>query len=575
MSRIGRLSQVLALMASVLSLPAVARAAPEGARWSEAYVRSADGTMLHADVLLPASLRRGRRVPVILVVGPYHALGNYRSVPGPQDEGHDMHVLYTHLANAGRIFERGYAFVQVDLRGTGSSDGCYDIGGPGEQADVHAAVEWAASQPWSTGRVGMFGSSYDAWTQVMALASRPRGLAAAVIQNPLIDPYAGVYDNGIPAGFAAAAMPLVFPGAYAVTDVLPPTPFSSPDEIVADVHGRAWDPPCPLDHVSGASSNDRRSSFWRARDLVDRAASSRVPTFWTKGLNDHNTPPDQFLQLYPRLRGAKRAWVGQWEHRIVSNPANAAAVGRQGGLGEVLAWYDRYLKGIGPDPSATPTYVQQYDGRWRAESVWPPSDAKPFPLPLRAGSFQDTPGNSAEKYNPHTNDVPNGAGAFWQLPTGVGNWTFTLPLPYDLHFAGEPKLSATVQGTAGSHLVALLYDVDGQGTARFVSRGAALLKGTGGVSFRMWPQDWRFVKGHRIGVLLTSADDSWYGSPTTLGTVHVSKATLALPFLRLGRNRFIDGGPAEAMRNHGPFPVSAETIRRSTVSAPLPPPMED
>jgi alpha/beta superfamily hydrolase len=63
----------------------------------------------------------------------------------------------------------------VDSRGYGSSGGCYDLGGSGEQADAKAAVEWAASQSWSTGKVGMWGKSYDAWTQVMAMATKAKG----------------------------------------------------------------------------------------------------------------------------------------------------------------------------------------------------------------------------------------------------------------------------------------------------------------------------------------------------------------------------------------------------------------
>jgi predicted acyl esterase len=51
--------------------------------------------------------------------------------------------------------QRGYTYVMVDLRGFGGSSGCLDWGGPGEQSDVQTAVEWAATQPWSTGHVGM------------------------------------------------------------------------------------------------------------------------------------------------------------------------------------------------------------------------------------------------------------------------------------------------------------------------------------------------------------------------------------------------------------------------------------
>ena len=72
--------------------------------------------------------------------------------------------------------ERGYTWVQVDLRGFGGSSGCLDWGGPGEQADVKAAVEWAAKQPWSTGKVGMYGKSYDGVTGLIGIAQQPQGL---------------------------------------------------------------------------------------------------------------------------------------------------------------------------------------------------------------------------------------------------------------------------------------------------------------------------------------------------------------------------------------------------------------
>lgn len=565
---------LLAMMASIASAHSIGRAGPAGADWSETYISSADGTQLHVDVFLPSDLASGERVPVILVVGPYQALTNYRSVSGPEDQGHRMHVFYTYLATDGRIFERGYAYVQVDLRGTGSSEGCYDIGGPGEHADVKAAVEWAASQPWSTGKVGMYGGSYDAWTQVMALATRPLGLAATVIMAPLIDPYTSVYTNGIPSGFAGALMPQLLPGAYAVTNFLPPAPFASPDEYASDLRGHVRNPTCATENIAGTANNDPTAPFWRVREIADRAASTEVPTLWMEGLNDRNAPPDQFLRVYSRLRGPKRAWIGQWEHRNPPNPANAEPVGRGGALGEVLAWYDFYLKGVGPDPSATPTYVQRHDGRWRAETQWPPADVEYFSLPIRQGAYRDAPGNSAEKYYPHSNDLPNGAGVFWQLPTGVGSWTFTQPLPYALHFAGEPEVTATVEATPGAHLVALLYDVDGEGVARFISRGAFLLPGSRQVTFRMWPQDWSFGAGHRLGLLLSGADDSWYGTPTSLTTVRILSGSVSLPFLRHARTKFIKGGPADAMRNHGPFVVNPRTIEEGTTEMQLPPRME-
>lgn len=53
----------------------------------------------------------------------------------------------------------GYAVVLVDARGTGRSPGVVDSVSAAEADDYHDAVEWAAGQPWSTGKVGLLGMS--------------------------------------------------------------------------------------------------------------------------------------------------------------------------------------------------------------------------------------------------------------------------------------------------------------------------------------------------------------------------------------------------------------------------------
>ena len=114
--------------------------------WTEEFFPSGDNTSLHADVFLPAWAEEGEKFPVIVSVGPYFATGIGQSGPT---------LRFEDMMEEGRPFERGFAYVQVDSRGYGGSAGCYDMGGRGERMDVKAAVEWAAAQPWSTGRVGM------------------------------------------------------------------------------------------------------------------------------------------------------------------------------------------------------------------------------------------------------------------------------------------------------------------------------------------------------------------------------------------------------------------------------------
>jgi len=72
----------------------------------------------------------------------------------------------------------GYACVRVDTRGTGASPGDADFFSPQETRDLYTAVEWAGTQPWSSGKVGMLGISYLAINQWQVAALRPPHLAA-------------------------------------------------------------------------------------------------------------------------------------------------------------------------------------------------------------------------------------------------------------------------------------------------------------------------------------------------------------------------------------------------------------
>jgi predicted acyl esterase len=81
----------------------------------------------------------------------------------------------------------GYVLVKVDSRGAGKSPGKLDVNSPAEFRDFYDAIEWAAVQPWSSGKVGLLGISYYAAGQWMIAAERPPHLAAML-------PWQGTYD---------------------------------------------------------------------------------------------------------------------------------------------------------------------------------------------------------------------------------------------------------------------------------------------------------------------------------------------------------------------------------------------
>jgi len=531
----------LLAVAALLVGPSHAGPVPPGAEHSEAYFPSADGTTLHADVYRPAGHRN--KVPVILLVSPYTSSGTTEQGPA---------LNYDKFIADAELFDRGYAWVQVSLRGVGGSGGCGDMGGKGEQADAKAAVEWAASQPWSNGKVGMWGVSYDAWTQVMALATKPKGLAAAIVASPLIDYYRGLFMNGV----HYAQLWHATAGAYAAGDLTPPSLTGPPQQHVNGLTGTASNPRCYVDNLVNGENGDHTAAYWKERDLVSRAAGSKVPVLWTHGFLDANTKPDNFLDVWSTLRGPRRARFGQWVHRGADSPG----IGREG-LDQYLRWFDRYLKGIRPPVQDAPVEVQQNDGRWRAEAQWPPADARRVALPLRAGSYMDSAGSTARR--------PNST----QLLDGF--WTFTQALPYDVHLAGVPQLNVNLFAAAGVNLVALVYDVDPEGEARLITRGASKVARDGELTVALYPQDYRVRAGHHIGTFISGSDDDWFDPGVTGRRVFVRGGTLATPFLRYDRDLepYLDGDKGADLVRVPTATVEAPTVHAAVVKGPLPPRM--
>ena len=88
----------------------------------------------------------------------------------------------------------GYVIVRVDLRGAGRSQGRLDIWSPREAQDIYGCVEWAATQSWSNGKVGLNGISYYAMNQWWAAMLAPPHLAAICVWEGAADYYETLPD---------------------------------------------------------------------------------------------------------------------------------------------------------------------------------------------------------------------------------------------------------------------------------------------------------------------------------------------------------------------------------------------
>jgi uncharacterized protein len=147
-----------------------------------------DGIVLRADVYRPIA---DGRYPVILTYGVYaKGLAFQEGYPLQWEkmvtdhpeilEGSTNKYQNWETTDPERWVPHGYALVRVDSRGAGWSPGFMDPNGPREIDDLVQCIEWAGTQPWSNGKVGMLGISYYASNQWRVAGKRPPHLAAII-----------------------------------------------------------------------------------------------------------------------------------------------------------------------------------------------------------------------------------------------------------------------------------------------------------------------------------------------------------------------------------------------------------
>jgi putative CocE/NonD family hydrolase len=188
--RLGVGALLLAAVATLVAVGPPARAAstpaPVPTVRTQGYVTMADGVQLAYTVVRPAK------------PGHYPTLFEYSGYnPGRQpDPAYIDQLVRAH---------GHYAYLGVNLRGTGCSTGTFDFFQPQEAVDGAAVIAWVRRQPWSNGLVGMIGKSYPGITQLFVAEQEPPGLAAIAPGHFFGDAYRDVARPGGIAnhGFAA------------------------------------------------------------------------------------------------------------------------------------------------------------------------------------------------------------------------------------------------------------------------------------------------------------------------------------------------------------------------------------
>ena len=345
--------------------------------------------------------------------------------------------------------ENGYAFVHMDVRGSGRSGGSFDFLGRNDQNDLYDVIEWVGRQAWCNGKVGGIGQSYFCMMQWFMGAVAPPSLACLGAHDGLSDLYrAGCYHGGIPCDF--------FPGYWWYQNrFINRYPASGPS--------RDQD----TDLTAMIAAHPLNDEFWRERSAWDILDRIKVPLYssgvWAKMQLHTRGNLDGYLRAQGpkklRMSGVPNAWAAAAEFASVDFHKRV-----------LLAFYDHYLKGEKTDYLARPNveYAVRGSNAVRRSESWPPPEVRYTSLylsPAASGSVTSlndgiltraTPSGAASTSYSYPNPgwvagvvgfgpagPPGGFDPIRRVLTFTGE-----PLAQDLEIAGPIKLVLHLSSSA-------------------------------------------------------------------------------------------------------------------------------
>ncbi|BDH59621.1 hypothetical protein MTP03_45600 [Tsukamurella sp. PLM1] len=367
-------------------------------------IRMSDGVVLRATVVRPAELDGvpvERPYPAILNLNPYN-----RMVVDAIDETTHAAFVGPALTNASkaltggtvdfsggllqgfginrRLVRSGYVQVIVDVRGTGTSHGVWQILGPREQQDSVEVLAWAREQPWCDGNLGMGGWSYSAINSLQAAGHAPEGLGAVFAIEGSEDIVRDIYITG---GLPSVFIPLWLGAVNALKWLYNPRTLLR-DTVNGNVfrwlHSRISSPATEISSVvsgvlTGRDPRVNDNPYFTERN--PKIESITAPTFLFGGWHD------LFGRSTPRMFSHLNLPAGQ-KQMVVTDGFHFDMGAGFGGTQappriDVLerAWYDRWLKGIENGVERYgPVTIKQQGGGWSAGECFPRPGARTMRL---------------------------------------------------------------------------------------------------------------------------------------------------------------------------------------------------
>jgi X-Pro dipeptidyl-peptidase len=540
---------------------------------------------MHVDVIRPRQTEtEGLKVPVVYESSPYYS-GTANARRSLWDVRHELgeeppaRIASPSIPHRGRRptisnsqvntwLPRGFAVVHSESPGTGLSEGCPTVGGANESLAPKAVIDWLngrargftspdgseeVAADWSTGKVGMTGTSYNGTLPLAAATTGVEGLEAIIPIAPNTSYYHYYRSNGLvrhPGGWLGEDIDFLFDfinsgnpdrRSYCVTTVRDGLMAAHRDRLTGDL-------------------ND----FWVGRDYLPQVGNVKAATLMAHAFNDWNVMPEHSVRIYEAL---KRQGVPVQAYFHQGGHGGAPPIERMN------RWFTRYLYGVENGVENDPRAWIVREGAERNAPTpyadYPNPAASPVTLHLQAGApgvgglgLSATPGQGTETV---VDNVSFDGGALAQAELTNHRLIYATPeLTEAVHLSGTARITIRVSASKPAAnlsvwLVALPWTDAPPGVGSIITRGWAdpqnhasltasepLQPGRSyDLAFDLQPDDQIIAPGRRIALMIFSSDRDFtlWPAPGTELTVDVDATSITLPVV---------GGEAALRRALGP-----------------------
>jgi len=530
---------------------------------------------MHVAVTRPNQTEsEGLKLPVIYATSPYFA-GTAGNAPGLfWDVKHELgeaapprnHVEVKRrgerpIISNSEIMQwvpRGYIVVHSSSPGTGLSQGAPTVGGPNESLAPKAVIEWLTGKDngyttpdgnekvmafWSTGKVGMTGTSYNGTLPLAAATTGVEGLEAIIPIAPNTSYYHYYRSNGLvrsPGGYLGEDIDVLYDFIHSGDE----SKRAYNNKIVRDTEMAQG-----MDRATG-DYND----FWAGRDYLNQMAPMKAALLMSHGFNDWNVMPEHSYRIYNKARDMGIPSKIYYHQNGHGGPPPFSMMNR---------WFTRYLhgveNGVEDEPKAWIVREQDEQSNPTAYADYPNPGASDVTLYLEggaplAGTLRLENVNTSEKETLVDNYSFSGS-VLAQAENTEHRLIYLSPvLKEAIHISGIPRITVKLASSKpAANLSVWLVSLPWQEgrnakiTDNIITRGWAdpqnhaslreskpLVPGQFyEVSFELQPDDQIIPAGQQIGLMIFSSDSEFtiLPQPGTKLTVDLDGTVLTLPIV--------------------------------------------